>query len=377
MNEENRFQCKMLQRKKSGLLLAICGGIIFLFGWIRLIGLLKYNFSIYMTDFIEIFMGTCILLLGLYRLCRKTEQWIKKSSIFICAAMVAIYTFYIAEIFINYNVSYIFWCVTEYYFNHYSAFTEDWAQEFTLIFVYLVMELITRITTFIWIVNSLVTSIKKTYVKNRNKARLAICTISIIITIILCLAEAILYKNVTNDSNSIAVTAIYSLIMSTLLVIISYISVTQIKNGLLVQVDNDKEEILHRRYDEADIKYADFTEESVNEMNMERKERKMKYCSHCGKEIFDEAVICPNCGCAVGVSDLKSITRKDTPSAGLNILSFFIPIVGLILYLVLKDEEPKKANAVGKWALIGVGVGLGLWIIIIIMSAMLTAVIYI
>ncbi len=26
----------------------------------------------------------------------------------------------------------------------------------------------------------------------------------------------------------------------------------------------------------------------------------MKYCSHCGKELLDEAVICPNCGCATG-----------------------------------------------------------------------------
>lgn len=25
----------------------------------------------------------------------------------------------------------------------------------------------------------------------------------------------------------------------------------------------------------------------------------MKYCSHCGSEIFDEAVICPHCGCSV------------------------------------------------------------------------------
>ena len=25
----------------------------------------------------------------------------------------------------------------------------------------------------------------------------------------------------------------------------------------------------------------------------------MKYCSHCGKEIMDEAVMCPHCGCAV------------------------------------------------------------------------------
>ena len=26
----------------------------------------------------------------------------------------------------------------------------------------------------------------------------------------------------------------------------------------------------------------------------------MKYCTKCGKELFDEAVICPGCGCMVG-----------------------------------------------------------------------------
>ncbi|MCI9215419.1 MAG: zinc-ribbon domain-containing protein [Oscillospiraceae bacterium] len=26
----------------------------------------------------------------------------------------------------------------------------------------------------------------------------------------------------------------------------------------------------------------------------------MKYCSKCGNELFDEAVICPKCGCPVG-----------------------------------------------------------------------------
>ncbi len=26
----------------------------------------------------------------------------------------------------------------------------------------------------------------------------------------------------------------------------------------------------------------------------------MKYCTHCGAELADEAVICPKCGCAVG-----------------------------------------------------------------------------
>ncbi|MBE7040093.1 MAG: zinc-ribbon domain-containing protein [Ruminococcaceae bacterium] len=26
----------------------------------------------------------------------------------------------------------------------------------------------------------------------------------------------------------------------------------------------------------------------------------MKYCSKCGKEIMDDAVICPGCGCSQG-----------------------------------------------------------------------------
>ena len=74
----------------------------------------------------------------------------------------------------------------------------------------------------------------------------------------------------------------------------------------------------------------------------------MKYCSNCGKDLMDKAVICPHCGCAV-----QSITEDDVPSTVLNLLGFFIPIVGLILFLVYHDKAPKKAKAIGKWALGG------------------------
>lgn len=43
----------------------------------------------------------------------------------------------------------------------------------------------------------------------------------------------------------------------------------------------------------------------------------------------------------------------DIPSTGLNILAFLFPMIGLILYLIWKDQYPMKAKAVGKWALIG------------------------
>ena len=36
----------------------------------------------------------------------------------------------------------------------------------------------------------------------------------------------------------------------------------------------------------------------------------MKYCSKCGNQLFDEAVICPQCGCATGYQE--HTIRKQT-----------------------------------------------------------------
>ena len=85
------------------------------------------------------------------------------------------------------------------------------------------------------------------------------------------------------------------------------------------------------------------------------------YCSKCGKEINDEAVICIHCGCSVAnVANKKPsiINGVDAPNTGWFVLGFFIPLVGLILYLINKDTQPLKAKSAGKGALIGFCVGL-------------------
>ena len=81
----------------------------------------------------------------------------------------------------------------------------------------------------------------------------------------------------------------------------------------------------------------------------------MKFCSHCGKELFDNAVVCTNCGCAVNSSSNLSnaAAGEDIPNGVLNVLSFFIPIVGLILFCVMHSKTPRKANQLGVFALIG------------------------
>lgn len=78
----------------------------------------------------------------------------------------------------------------------------------------------------------------------------------------------------------------------------------------------------------------------------------MKYCVKCGSEIADDAMFCPSCGQGVAAEVVRPIV-PDEPSSGINVLSFFFPVVGLILYLVWKDATPLKAKAAGKWGLIG------------------------
>jgi len=90
----------------------------------------------------------------------------------------------------------------------------------------------------------------------------------------------------------------------------------------------------------------------------------MKFCVKCGKEINEEAVICVHCGCAVGgEKPSAAVVSGDAPSFGFAALGFFIPLVGLILYLVKKDSTPLKAKFAGKGALIGFCVNLVISII--------------
>ena len=78
----------------------------------------------------------------------------------------------------------------------------------------------------------------------------------------------------------------------------------------------------------------------------------MKYCSKCGKEIEDDAIICVHCGRAV--ANAPATAAADAPNTGYAVLGFLIPLVGLILYLMNKDTAPLKAKSAGKGALIGV-----------------------
>ena len=64
-------------------------------------------------------------------------------------------------------------------------------------------------------------------------------------------------------------------------------------------------------------------------------------------------------------------TAPDTEGAtfGMKLLSFLIPLVGLILFIVDKDKKPAAAKDELMWAGIGFGIGVVLYIIMVASAA--------
>ena len=64
-----------------------------------------------------------------------------------------------------------------------------------------------------------------------------------------------------------------------------------------------------------------------------------------------------------------STANGEGASTGMKILSFLIPLVGLILFIVDKDKNPPAAKDELMWAGIGFGVGIVLYIITVASAA--------
>ncbi len=80
------------------------------------------------------------------------------------------------------------------------------------------------------------------------------------------------------------------------------------------------------------------------------------YCKNCGEIIDDQAVICPKCGVAQTTLQ-KGTSLADHGGFLWGLLGFLFPLVGLILFLVWRDDKPLNARAVGIGALVSVIVG--------------------
>lgn len=115
------------------------------------------------------------------------------------------------------------------------------------------------------------------------------------------------------------------------------------------------------------------------------------FCQTCGNELNDKAVICPKCGCVVNREDYDAAFRnaaasnpgnnggqqysapvnnvknpgsdsynykpeEDVPNAGYSVLSFLIPIFGIIIYATEHKKKPNASKRYLMWSLISIGI---------------------
>lgn len=103
----------------------------------------------------------------------------------------------------------------------------------------------------------------------------------------------------------------------------------------------------------------------------------MSFCPKCGAELPKSGKFCVECGFDTeqfyrtpsdaefnnpspvttnpqGYSPQVNMPPYDSGSFGWAVLGFFIPIVGLVLWLVWMNEKPKSAKMAGMGALVSV-----------------------
>jgi len=93
------------------------------------------------------------------------------------------------------------------------------------------------------------------------------------------------------------------------------------------------------------------------------------FCKNCGNEVEDNAYVCPKCGAKMKQDEEPSVSKDSGSKIGWGILSWFIPLVGLILFCVWKNDRPQTAKVCGLCALISFVLNIVLSIIMSVVTA--------
>ncbi|VEU82091.1 zinc ribbon domain-containing protein [Acholeplasma hippikon] len=94
----------------------------------------------------------------------------------------------------------------------------------------------------------------------------------------------------------------------------------------------------------------------------------MNYCPHCGEKVNPDQTVCLNCGKFLDSANTSPTkVAEDNGGGGWTLLGFFMPLIGVILYVIWINERPNTAKSLIKGvftSLIVAGVIFVLWIII-------------
>ncbi len=98
------------------------------------------------------------------------------------------------------------------------------------------------------------------------------------------------------------------------------------------------------------------------------------YCKNCGKEISDNAFVCPYCG----VKAATAPTEKKTNTLAIVgfILSLFFPLIGLICCVIARKQIKQNNESGMGFATAGLVISL-IWIIGGILSSIISILIWV
>ena len=86
-------------------------------------------------------------------------------------------------------------------------------------------------------------------------------------------------------------------------------------------------------------------------------------CPVCGNELKESDFYCPHCYANIA-KEKKKLEDKNKSYFGFGFLSLLVPMLGLILFAIWKEEKPRGSKICGINALIGgvvAVVGYTLW----------------
>ena len=61
----------------------------------------------------------------------------------------------------------------------------------------------------------------------------------------------------------------------------------------------------------------------------------MKYCEKCGNQLFDEAVMCPKCGCPAGKSQIDHARDDKAKRIGFSTFCFLAAAAIIIITILV------------------------------------------
>ncbi len=97
----------------------------------------------------------------------------------------------------------------------------------------------------------------------------------------------------------------------------------------------------------------------------------MNYCPDCGEKLNEDQDVCLNCGKNLTLIK-KNVDTNESGTIIYGILGFIMPVLGLILYLALKNTKPKSSKAAG----IGALSCLGASVVLLVVSLFLIVILF-